>query len=310
MAKLTWGLSQQMMADLSKEPPPFGIPNRIGNTCWFQSATQCIFRNPDLRRKIMTFDPETLQIDQDMDSLRTFRLLIDHFKDLIDCNSAISNVELVKALRSPNGTPLFTEQQSSGKDSYYAVEAYFTLFSALVGDMKPGLHSFSSPLGDLLSLYNVHTRAGSEPTMIPAYYFILNDAENNQTAMLAHLPELFFLPKVLVMRHDRSSDSMTHPDPVIFLPEPLDYVVADRDLSKCKTKVKYELYATVIYQGPNADHAIAFLKMADSRKWFIFNDQTAEEKGDDSTLKDAKWLTSEFNWPALFFYRRLDGCFK
>lgn len=287
------------------EPPPFGIPNRIGNTCWFQSATQCIFRNPAMRKRILEFDPSTYQIRCSDDRIRAFELLREHFLDLVNCNPAISNVNFVKSLRDPAGHLLFDPLQNSGRDSHFAVEAYFSLFSALLGDARPGMHSFTSPMGDILGLRLTRVRPDAPPALMASCFFILPDAENNQTAMLTHLADTFFLPRVLVMRHDRSSENMTHPDPVIELPEPLDYLAAGKVLEKCRTRVRYELYATVLYQGANADHAIAFIKMADSGKWFAFNDQSVEEKGDDSVLKDEKWLSSQFNWPALFFYKRL-----
>jgi hypothetical protein len=133
----------------------------------------------------------------------------------------------------------------------------------------------------------------------------LQDAANNQTAMLAHLPDLFFLPQILVLRHDRATADMTHPDPVITLPEPFDYIASGKVLSKCKTAIKYELYAMVCYQGPNSDHAIALIKLADRKIWWQFNDSTCQEKGDDDCLKNGPLLSEKFNWPALSFYRRL-----
>lgn len=287
-----------------EEPPPFGIPNRIGNTCWFQSATQCIFREPTMRRRILEFDPATYQIRRSDDTVRAFELLKAHFRDLAGCNPEISNVDLVMALKEPSGSPLVDPNQGSGRDSHFAIEAYFSLFSALLGDARPGLHSFTSPMGDILSLRLTRVRPDAPAALMPSCFFILANAESNQAAMLAHLADAFFLPRVLVMRHDQCSEEMTHPDPVIELPEPIDYVAAGKVLEKCRTRIKYELYATVLYQGNNADHAIAFIKMADSRRWFVFNDRKVEEKGDDAILGDEGWLSS-INWPALFFYRRL-----
>ena len=251
-----------------------------------------------MRQRILEFDPATYQIRQSANELHAFELLRAHFRDLVNCDPNISNVELVKSLNL---------QQASGRDSYFAIEAYFSVCSALVGDSRSGYHSFTSPMGDIAFLSRGRTRqtADGAQVLTPGLFFMLSDCENNTAAMMEHLEDTFFLPKVLIMSHTHSSDGMTHPDPVIELPEPLDYIASGKVLEKCKTKLKYELYATVLYQGANADHAIAFIKMADSRKWFVFNDQKVEEKGGNETLKDEKWLSTNFNWPALFFYRRL-----
>lgn len=294
------------MSTREKEPAPFGIPNRIGNTCWFQSATQCIFRTPEMRKRILSFNPATVQIKHDPETLHLFDLLIEHFNDLMACNPEISNVELVKSLKLRDGRNLIAQGQSSGQDSYLAVDAYFCLCSLMVGGLQPGLHSFASPMGDILSLRHLQVRTGNKASIMPAYIFILDDAINNQTAMLKHLPDMFFLPKVLIMRRDRKSEDMTHPDPYITLPEPLDFVAAECNLSKCKTSVKYELYATVCYQGSNIDHALALLKIVGTNKWYELNDFSVTERGDDSCLKDKGLLSSQFNWPALFFYRKIE----
>jgi ubiquitin C-terminal hydrolase len=88
------------------------------------------------------------------------------------------------------------------------------------------------------------------------------------------------------------------------LPEPFDFIAAGGDLANTKTKVCFELYGMICYQGPNADHAIAIIKIADKKLWYMFNDQSVEVLGDDRCLHDDKVLKQDC-WPALFFYRRI-----
>jgi hypothetical protein len=290
---------------VGKEPPPFGIPNQIGNTCWFQSCTQCLFRCPEIREKIISFNPTLLRIKHDEDALEAFRFLRNHFNDLVTCNPKISNADLVQALKNQKGDHLVTAQTAAGQDSYLALEAYSILFATLHGDAKFGFHSFNSAIGSLQSMKLNQGRSDQPFSLSTILYFILSDAKNNQTAMLAHLPDIFFLPHILVLRHDHATADMTHPDPIIELPEPFDYIASGKVLEKCTTSVKYELFAMVCYQGANSDHALALIKVADPKSWWVFNDHHVQEKGNDDCLKDERTLSTGFNWPALSFYRRL-----
>jgi hypothetical protein len=288
------------------EPPPWGIPNEVGNTCWFQSCTQCLFRCPEIRQQIMSFDPALFRIKHDEDALKAFSYLHDHFQDLATCAEKISNRHLVEALKNQKGDRLVTPQTAAGQDSYFALEAYAILFATLHGDAKFGFHSFNSPLGSIQSMKLSQNRSDQPLSLSNSLYFILADAKNNQTAMLAHLSDIFFLPRILVLRHDRATPDMTYPDPVIELPEPFDYIAAGKVLEKCKTSVKYELFGMVCYHGANSDHALALIKLADKKTWWVFNDNEFEEKGNDDCLKNERQvLSTTFNWPALSFYRRL-----
>ena len=70
-------------------------------------------------------------------------------------------------------------------------------------------------------------------------------------------------------------------------------------------EIKYELYGMICYQGNNADHAFALIKVYGTNQWYEFNDQKVDKKGGDEVLKNEQLLSAKFNWPALFFYRKL-----
>ncbi|KAK8893315.1 Ubiquitin carboxyl-terminal hydrolase 46 [Tritrichomonas musculus] len=285
------------------EPTPVGIPNRIGNTCWFQSATQCIFRNPEFRKKIISFDSSKLQIKNDQSSIDCLKELQRHFETLLKPGNEVDNRKLVTKLKA-NNRLIFVEQESSGKDSFYAVDAYFELFATLLGNYRPDFHSLNSPLGSLQMMKIYQQTPNSPEEVMNFIYCILTDPGDNKTSFLHHLDKLFYLPDVLLLRQDKNFIERIHPEPFLTLPEPFDYIAADKDLSKCKTEVKYELFGLVCYQGANADHAVALIKLAKQKDWYLFNDQNVEKKGDDSILRNDTFLTPSFFWPALFFYRK------
>ncbi|OHT00880.1 hypothetical protein TRFO_32353 [Tritrichomonas foetus] len=288
------------------EPEPIGIPNRIGNTCWFQSATQCIFRNPEFRRKINKFDPANLQIKNDQSTLECLKILHRHFNTLANSKDGldVDNSQLVTTLKADNHH-LVTAQTSSGKDSYNALIAYHELFATLLGDSRFGFHSYNSPFGSIQTMKLSQPTPKSPPEIIHIIFCILEEPGDIRQSFLKQIDQLFFLPEVLVLRQDRSCKERTNPDPILSLPEPFDFIAAGKVLEKCKTETKYELYGMVCYQGQNADHAIAEVKLVGKNAWYEFNDQKVERKGDDSILKDGQTLTPNFNWPALLFYRKL-----
>ena len=287
-----------------EEPVPIGIPNRIGNTCWFQSATQCIFRNPEFRKKIDSFDPSTLQIKNDQSTIDCLKELQKHFETLYKPGNEVDNKKLVTKLKA-NNRLIFVEQESSGKDSYYAIDAYFELFATLLGNFRPDFHSFNSPLGSL-QMMKLYQQTPNSPQEISNFiYCILTDPGEIKTSFLHHLDKLFFLPDVLLLRQDKNFVERLHPVPYLTVPEPFDYIASGNDLSKCKTEVKYELFGLVCYQGANADHAVALIKLVNKKQWYLFNDQNVDKKGDDSILMNDTFFTSNFFWPALFFYRKI-----
>jgi hypothetical protein len=282
------------------EPAPCGIPNSIGNTCWFQACTQCLFRDAEIRDAIFAFAPEALQIAQGPETLAAFRAVLEHFTQLRDHSGSVSNRRLVQLLRDRQNRALVTEATTSGRDSYFALEAYADLFAVLLGDRALGVHTLNPPFGCVQSL----RRGGPKSALAAQIYVTVDDAPDVQAAVLPLLDQLFFLPRVLIVRHDRASPALTHPDPLLELPEPFDWIASGRDLAKAKTRVKFGLFAMVCYTGSNCDHAIAFVKVSASGKWFYCNDQTVEERGDDACLKDPRMLSPDFVWPALFFYRK------
>ena len=285
-----------------REPEPFGIPNSIGNTCWFQSATQCIFRNPEFRKKILSFDPSKLQIKSDQSTLDCLMNLHDHFSKLSNPKSGeIDNSKVVTTMKY-NGEILVTPQTSSGKDSYIALNAYYELFATLLGDSRFNFHTFKSPLS---SLQMIQFQSSSSTKMLHIIYLILRGPGDNKKSVLEHFDKIFYLPEVLVLRQDSSNPDRIFPDPTLTLPEPIDYVVSGKDLSKCHTEIKYELYGMICYQGNNADHAFALIKVYGTNQWYEFNDQKVDKKGGDEVLKNEQLLSAKFNWPALFFYRKL-----
>lgn len=288
----------------TEEPIPIGIPNRIGNTCWFQSATQCIFRNPEFRNKINSFDPSILQIKNDQSTLECLKELQKHFLSLSKPNLEVDNSTLVSSLEV-NQRKIFDKQTSSGKDSFIALEAFFELFSTLLGDFRPDFHSFNSPLGSLQMMKSTQQTSTSSKKLMSFLYITLQNQQDNKASFLQQIDSLFFLPDVLVMRQDKTCKERTHPEPYLNLPEPFDYIACGKDLSKCKSEVKYQLFGVICYQGTNADHAIALIKLVNNDRWYQFNDQTVTEKGDDSILSNEQVLSTDFTWPALFFYRKL-----
>jgi hypothetical protein len=281
------------------ELPPRGIPNSIGNTCWFQACTQCLFRDPEIRSSVLSFSTDSLRILHDPEVISAFRALFEHFSDLNSQNRTVSNARLVQLLRDRQRRPLVSETTTTGRDSYYALEAYFDLFAILLGDRTPGFHSLNPPFGCLQSLRL------SDPRKINCQiYLTIEDAVDIQTAVLARIEGLLFLPRVLVLRHDRASAGLTYPDPVLELPEPFDWVAAGKDMAGVKAKVEFELFGMVCYTGQNCDHAVALVKGRSTGKWYYCNDQSVEEKGDDRCLKDTRMLSPGFVWPSLFFYRK------
>jgi hypothetical protein len=292
---------------MDPEPPPFGIPNTIGSSCWFQSTTQCLFRNPELRDRIFALKPEALQIKHDDDVISAFHQLISHFTEVKTCTKS-NNEPFLRLLKYRTGKPLITGPNPPGQDCVYALEGYFALFSGLFGDRESDFHSFATPLGGLQSLRLSRARPTDPYQLTLQFCLLLDDAPDIRTAILPHLEHLFFLPRFLIVRRaSPGNEGMTYPEPVINVPEPFDYLMAHRDPAKCVTTVWYELWAMVCYQGTGSDHAVALVKLTDNKTWWWFSDENVEEKGDDRVIRksDTPLLSPKFVWPAMLFYRKL-----
>lgn len=281
-----------------EEPGVIGIANKIGNTCWFQSATQAIFRHTPFREAILNFDLSKILIKQDPDYLKFYKALTDHFKELMQCKQDINNKELALALRL-DGKFVISEHETSGKDSIFGIIAFVELFSALTGDKRIGFHSLSTPFAGLVGI-----RPSTPNLMFPIDYILDPKCENVEEAAKKIIPTLFYLPDVLCLRLENKCEKYENPMASIILHEPYDYIISKEDSSKCSTHVKYNLFAVVIYQGSNADHATALIKIKNLNQWVLFDDANTTVKGGDECLNGTKLFNITWNWPAIFLYER------
>jgi hypothetical protein len=68
------------------------------------------------------------------------------------------------------------------------------------------------------------------------------------------LDQLFFLPRLLAVRHDLALPGRAYPDQPFDLPDPFDWIASGRSLAKAKTRVKFSQFAMICYTRPNCDH--------------------------------------------------------
>ena len=287
-----------------EEPAIHGIPNASGFGCWFASVTQCLFRNSEIRNAILNFDPETLHLDLEatsasIDAVTTFNYLKEHFLALMQCEDTLnkrikltpeqehqlSNTKLLESLRL-KGKQIWEENKRVGADSRNGLEALIEMFSNFGYTSQFKFKQFSSPLKDFLFISD---------KLSPSSYIPVDQAF--QEAILSNLSSFLYLPKYIVCWVQKYNINLSNPPREITLPEPIDYVLSDKKIENCSTKVHYRSYGYVLYCEETGGHAIALVNTKKSG-WVRFDDISTHEENIE-TIKFTQNL-----WPTLIFYSK------
>ena len=274
-------------------PKPKGIPNSVGNGCWFASMSQALFRQNNIRNEIYQFESQKIQFPKQKQYEKALNLLQKYFRDIEGPNTSFSNKDLLYSLPYQNGW-LYREENATGKESTMALTSLLQVFSALCGNEKAGVHSFATPLSDCLL---ITTATNHNFVYLPE--MIISNQETIVKAVLNELPKLNFLPNLLFVEADSFHKPYLKPDLFFKLPEPMEYIAMDCDLKKCDSEVTYELISMIIYHGSDASHATALIKSDNKKEWYHYNDSYVSKEIDPISL-----LSPTF-WPKVFLYQKI-----
>ena len=277
----------------STTPQPKGIPNKVGNGCWFASISQTIFRQETLRNSFNEFQAKGIKFDRQKDFELALDLLHKYFNDIADPNTEVSNEDLLHALPY-NDNWLFRDERVGGKDSTTALLSFMQLFSSIAGDKKANIHTFGTPLADCLL---ITLNDNGKKLFVPKLQ--IENCECISDALKLELDHLAFLPHYLFLEASQKWPQYLKIEETFSVPEPIEYQVMDKDIDKCKSKVQYTLVSIIVYHGSDASHATAVVRGGVKGKWYHYNDSTVTPVNDLSAVFDNS------KWPKVFLYEKI-----
>ena len=293
----------------NQEPAIHGIPNATGFGCWFAALTQCLFRKPEIREAILNFDPESLHLDLEassgsIDAITTFKYLKEHFLALMECEDTLlnpqlkitpekehklDNTKLLESLRL-SGEQFWTRTKNSGYDSRAGLDALCEMFSN-IGQVNPNsFNKISSPLKDFLFI----DQKKIDTCHSSPYLYVSSTFE---AAVLSQIENCLYLPKYIVLSVQKHNKDLLNPPKELNLPEPFDFILSDKNIENCSTKVHYSVWAYVLYLNEKGEHAISLVNTKNAG-WVLFDDLSTKQ----FDIKSVHF-TNMF-WPPLIFYSR------
>ena len=273
-------------------PKPKGIPNVVGNGCWFASISQTIFRQDSLRNAFNEFQSKGIKFDRQKDFEHALDLLHKYFDDIAGPYEDFSNKDLLHALPFNDGW-LFRGGGTAGKESTMGLTSFLQLFSALAGDKKINIHSFATPLSDCLSIINKDNGKRIISSIIQ-----IENCDTISEAFKKQFDQLAYLPRYLILEANQRWEPYFKIEEDFTVPEPIEYLAMNNDFSKCKSKVNYSIIAIILYHGSDASHATAVVRAGIHNKWYHYNDSNVRQVDDPSSVFE------DNKWPKVFVYEK------